>query len=295
MFWVSFSQILSHLADALSFANNSNVPGDIALEVASLCSRWVQSASIDYDFLFGPVLNPWWAREHKPVVSTQNGKHALYTRAATDEPDGKLVVCHNACGTILDIHSGKKKTRFTCTDCESTTFVPLSLPRRGGALGYHGLVRTPFPQERYPAMWAHCEPTKPPKFQLPPTPILPATAPPNPKPPSPLPSTLTLPAPLPAKQQQRSRVKATEQTLPITRSRSAPTRTSTPTPDLAPGPQPTLKVRIPLRRPPDSPSPTSPTETPLSQEHPLKKRKKTVEDGAGLGKQISKKVGKYHT
>lgn len=166
---LGFSQIPSHSADVLSFADNSNIPGEIATGVIDLCSRWVQSASTDYDVLFGSVLTPRWAMEHKPVLSRKGLGHVLYTKATTAEPDGELIVCHNDCGAILDTHSGSQRIRFVCTDCESTTFVPLIVPKRTGILGKNGLVRTPFPQSRYPATWKHRDPTRPMKFQLPPT------------------------------------------------------------------------------------------------------------------------------
>ena len=138
MFWFAFSHILSHLADVLSFADKCNIPSQLTTGVIDLCLRWAQSASTDYDVLFGPVLTPRWVRDHKPVLSNKTLGHVLYAEVTTAEPEGKLIVCHNQCEAILDVHSGKENVRFMCTKCESVTFVPLIIPQQGRVLGYHG-------------------------------------------------------------------------------------------------------------------------------------------------------------
>ena len=270
-FLFSISHALSHCADILSFANKSNVPGELAAELINLCSRWVQSASHDYDILFAPLLPPRWARIHKPVVSRKGHGHVLYTQATSQEPDGKLVVCHNGCEAIFDVHPRKGHVKFTCTDCESTTNTTNINPRRNETLGNHGLIKTPFPQDRCKVTWERRDPNQPKKFQPLPTITLPApTEPkvdgPNPPPPSPPPTT--------------------------SRPQSAPTPPSSepglapkPTPHLAPRSNSSLTVRIPvLRSVSRAPPPTRAVESPTPRGDRPAKRSNMPEEGSSQTK-----------
>lgn len=154
-----------------------------------LCSRWIQSASTDYDILFAPILHPRRVMNHKPVVSTRPSSHVLYTQAINEEPGGKLVVCHDGCEAALQTKVRKGYVKFTCTDCESTAPARQITPRRDDIIGNHQLTKTPYPQEHCPVTWKRHNPGKPKKFRQTPSSLAPAH-------PSASPSTNASPSPI---------------------------------------------------------------------------------------------------
>jgi hypothetical protein len=145
---------LRHCADAIiSFADNSNVVGQISTRAADFCSRWIQSATNDYDVIVASVFPPDWAMVHKPVISTREEGHMLYTKARPSEPDGMIVLCHRQCEALLDADPRGSTVRFTCTDCGSRCSTPLVNPNTRTILGSRGLIKVPYPRIIYPTEW----------------------------------------------------------------------------------------------------------------------------------------------
>ncbi|KAF9784726.1 hypothetical protein BJ322DRAFT_1021414 [Thelephora terrestris] len=68
------SLLEGHCADGvLSFADHSNVVGELATRVLDFTSRWVWSASRDFDVIVASAFDREWALAHKPVISTAQG------------------------------------------------------------------------------------------------------------------------------------------------------------------------------------------------------------------------------
>lgn len=139
------------------FPDNSNIVGEVSTRILDFTSRWVRSATRDFDVIFASTIDPEWTLVHKPVLSTMSSDgrqiHELYTKARTSELDGLLVRCHRDCMAPIDQHPKGKAIKFTCTSCKSVCTTPLTKPSRNTRLGRSGLIKTVYPQERYRAEW----------------------------------------------------------------------------------------------------------------------------------------------
>lgn len=144
-----------HCADAVvSFADNSNVVGELATGVVDITSRWIRSGTKDFDVIIASTVSADWALAHKPVISTATG-HVLYTGARLSEPDGRLVLCHKRCGALLHLERNSNSTsiKFTCTRCQSTCTIKTVKAKKNTRLNRKGLVKASYPQEQYPTQW----------------------------------------------------------------------------------------------------------------------------------------------
>ncbi|KAF9789147.1 hypothetical protein BJ322DRAFT_1102529 [Thelephora terrestris] len=149
------SLLEGHCADAvLSFADSSNVVGELATRLLDITSRWVRSASTDFDVIMASTIDAKWALDHKPVISTQAG-HVLYTKARITEPGGKVILCHRRCGALLHYEPNSHSTslKVTCTGCWSTCTVKCVKLLKNNRLGRSELVRVDYPQEQFPTEW----------------------------------------------------------------------------------------------------------------------------------------------
>ena len=110
-------------------ADHSNVVGEVASTLAEFTSRWVQSGTRDLDIIVASTIDHEWARIHKPVLSTREHHHVLYTKSQASQPEGKLVICHRNCGVLISSKARKETVVHTCTGCESKTSTPFIRPR----------------------------------------------------------------------------------------------------------------------------------------------------------------------
>ena len=147
------SRAFRHCADVLSFANNSNVVSDLSTRVTDICSRWVQSATRDYDVILATTIDAEWAGTHKPVLSRQGQGHTLYTQSLLSEPGGKLVICHSQCEAQIDWDERAGSIRFKCSKCSSRCSTELIKSPKSTPLGFRKLVKCLYPQEPYPTTW----------------------------------------------------------------------------------------------------------------------------------------------
>lgn len=159
--------VTRHCAEAVvSCADNSNVVGEIATRLVDFTSRWVRSASSDFDVIVASTLDQEWVLKHKPVLSSKERGHRLYSKIRPAEPDGKLVLCHRRCSAILhtELNSNSTGVKFTCTGCGSTCATPNNRQLKNAkntALSRRGLLNTVYPQEMYMTQWMLPEPTSP--------------------------------------------------------------------------------------------------------------------------------------
>lgn len=155
---------IRHCADAVvSCADNSNVVGEIATRLVDFTSRWIRSASRDFDIIAASTLDQEWVLRHKPVLSSKCFGHRLYSKIQPAEPDGKLVLCHRMCSAIVHAEVNAKSTgvKFTCTGCGSTCATPNNKKLKTTPLSRRGLVNTVYPQELYLTQWMLPQRTSP--------------------------------------------------------------------------------------------------------------------------------------
>jgi hypothetical protein len=158
--WFQLSTCVSfrHCADAvLSLSNRKTVVGTVASVSAEFMARWVQSPS-DYDYLIASTMPYSWVTAHRPVLSTHQHGHVLYSNFTFREPNGMVVVCHSNCTQPPDYHPTKNNVRFTCYECNSRCTTGKYVTDRTTTLGRKSLIKVPYPQLQYPTEWKFLTP-----------------------------------------------------------------------------------------------------------------------------------------
>jgi hypothetical protein len=145
----------SHCADGvLSFANMSNLVGDIATVVMEFSSRWVQTPS-DYDFLVADTMPAEWCQTNQPVLSRHGKGHSVYSKFSFGRPNGMLVLCHRRCDKVVtsrDMGKGRR-VQYKCEECGSRCTTARIQNDRTTNLGRRSIVKAEYPLALYPVEW----------------------------------------------------------------------------------------------------------------------------------------------
>ena len=190
----------------MSLANKTTVVADVSCPLAAFITAWVTTPS-GYDALFAAEMRDDWARRHRPVLSTREGGHVLYTGYHITEPNGQLVHCHRQCGIENRTHNTTghrgNQVKITCRKCQSYCTIDRATLDSSTPLGSRRLVKTVYPPEQVATTWMFKDPkikATTPMMKVSPNPIPAFTSPaltPSVTSPAPTP-VLTLPTPIPA-------------------------------------------------------------------------------------------------
>lgn len=144
----------SHCADAVvSLANRTTIVGDVAATLVDFLVAWVTTPS-SYDVLFAKTIRDDWARRHRPVLTTRQDGHVLYTGFSPAEPNGEVVRCHRQCAPENQWSNVRKKNiLFICKQCNSQCVVGKATYDASTFLGARHLIKTVFPQKQAETQW----------------------------------------------------------------------------------------------------------------------------------------------